>query len=192
MRSEIQMEIEENSPPEQLNSGESLLKRETGVTKELLLKIAHHPQLRRAFTFLVFSLGLFVGEEALSQEIHQSPHLAETSGVLVKQEKKKNGKRLKQEVLEYLRSHEHFSKYPDLLMSWAAAVEKPTSYQAEQMVALLERISRQTEEREFPAMADRLEFINAELDPDFPSEQAFVFLKDAFPKKGGGRSSREI
>ena len=165
---------------------EKILEQETSINRGLLRKIADSPVLRKAFYTIALSVGLLIGKESQAQEWldgnMSEEGLIENISPL-KQEVDINN--VMNEVMEYVHTHEQFSQYPHSMMSWAAAIERPTHYQAEQIIELHDTITESAQTEEFKTTTELISFINAKLDPNFTRNASYIQLKDAFPEERG-------
>jgi tetratricopeptide (TPR) repeat protein len=165
---------------------EKILESEVNINSGLLKKIAENPTLRKAFYIVAFTAGLFVGKEAIAQQKTENNENLEGERMeIVIQEEQKDIELNLHEFTKYIENSKHFSEYPHSLMSWAAASEKPTEYQAQQIVELHDKISKLARSQEFKSTAELIAFINVELDSNFSSQESYVKLKDIFPEEKG-------
>lgn len=163
---------------------EELLKSETNINSSLLAKIKNNPMLRKAFYTIALSVGLLAGKESLSQESPNSikePEKIEIQNVAPEVEEL-DLQKIAQESSKYIQNSEYFSAHPNSLMAWAASAEKPTDYQAKQIVELHDEISAAARLEGFESTSELIAFINEKLDADFSNQESYVKLKDIFPE----------
>jgi tetratricopeptide (TPR) repeat protein len=165
-----------------------LLESEVGISSSSLEKIAKSTALRRAFFAIAFSVGLFTGREALAQDNLEDKENLKDPKIenFVQQVEQNHIEQVIEESGEYMKNNEYFSKYPNSLMSWAAAIERPTDYQAEKILELHDDVSKMANEREFDNIVELMSFVNMEVDSGFSNKESYVKLKDIFPEEKGG------
>jgi hypothetical protein len=162
---------------------EQLLQAETNITPGLLHKIATSSNLRRAFNMVALSVGLLVGQDALAQQKPEEIFKNTPTENTLESSKEARIEKLLDEFTEYIENSSFFSEYPGSPMSWAAAAEKPTEHQSQQIIDLHNKVSKAAQSQKFKNVTDLMAFVNHELHSDFSSQKAYVNLKDIFPEQ---------
>ncbi|HCC73787.1 MAG TPA: hypothetical protein DEP92_03210 [Candidatus Komeilibacteria bacterium] len=166
---------------------EKLLESETNINYGILRKIADNPTLRKAFYIVAFSVGLLIGQETLAQQKLEKDGTPDNTNIenVIQEREDIDIEQVIREFAEYIKNSEHFSEYPHSMMSWAAAAEKPTEFQARQIIDLHNKISEATQSQKFKSTTELMAFVNCELDSNFSSQKSYVNLKDVFSEKEG-------